>query len=174
MSTPSVPSPDIALTRRAALAALALAVLVIGGAWFSQLVLGLAPCELCLLQRWPYYVGIPVAAVAALLAASAPRHPLVAPLLLLVALIFVVSAGLGVYHSGVEWRFWEGPTACTGQYVSPTSTDDFFKSLEGGPAVRCDEAAVRILGLSLAGWNVVASLLIVAMALIGARAARRA
>src|SRR5262249_33267520 len=124
MSPPGVPSPAIALTRRAALTALAIAILVIGGAWFSQLLLGLAPCELCLLQRWPYYIGIPIAAAAALLARSAPRNGAVALLLLLVALIFIVSAGLGVYHAGVEWRFWEGPTACTGQYVSPTSTDD--------------------------------------------------
>jgi disulfide bond formation protein DsbB len=84
-----------------------------------------------------------------------------------------VSVGLGIYHAGVEWHFWAGPTACTGQYVSPTSSDDFLKSLEAGPAVRCDDAAIRILGLSLAGWNALASLVIAVIAASGARAARR-
>ena len=88
--------------------------------------------------------------------------------------MFLISAGLGVYHAGVEWGFWAGPGACTGQYAAPASTDDFLKSLEAGPSVRCDEAAIRIVGLSLAGWNALASLAIAAIAAMGARAARRA
>jgi disulfide bond formation protein DsbB len=162
------------LPQRAALTVLVLAALAIGGAWFSQLVLGLAPCELCLLQRWPYYLGVPLAAVACILAWRSPwlRGGLLAPLFWLLALVFLASAGLGIYHAGVEWGFWAGPGACTGHYVAPASTDDFLKSLEGGPSVRCDQAAIRILGLSLAGWNALASLAIAAFAALGARAAR--
>jgi disulfide bond formation protein DsbB len=173
MVSMTAPPPFIAAPRLAALAALGLALLAIGGAWFSQLVLGLMPCELCLLQRWPYYVGVPLAGLAWLLARgmSAPRSILSA-LLFILAFVFIVSAGLGIYHAGVEWGFWAGPGACTGQYASPTSTDDFLKSLDAGPSVRCDQAAIRILGLSLAGWNALVSLLIAAIAARGAKAAR--
>ncbi len=167
--------PFVVTPRRAAFAVLFLAALAIGGAWFSQLVMGLAPCELCLFQRWPYYVGVPVAALASILAlgSAGRRGDTLALLLALLALIFLVSAGLGIYHAGVEWGFWPGPTACTGQYVSPASSDDFLKSLESGPSVRCDQAAIRILGLSLAGWNALVSILIAVISVAGAKAARR-
>ncbi|SEC87496.1 Disulfide bond formation protein DsbB [Rhizobiales bacterium GAS188] len=179
----------VALPSRAALTAFALAALAIGGAWVSQLFFGLQPCELCLLERWPYYVGVPLAllAVIAMRGAMATSRNLGGGLgssglgssglgtwlLALVALVFLAGTGLGIYHAGVEWHFWEGPSACTGQYAAPASTDDFLKSLEAGPSIRCDEAAIRILGLSLAGWNAVISLLIAAIAVIGVRAARR-
>ena len=158
-------------TRRSALAVLVLAVLAIGGAWYSQLVWHLEPCELCLLQRWPYYVGVPIAVLTVALAFRTEESPVVAWLLGLLALIFLVSAGLAAYHAGVEWGLWPGPSACTGQYVAPASTDDFLKSLDSGPSVRCDEAAIRILGLSLAGWNVLASLAIAAVAALGTKSA---
>ena len=165
--------PKFAATpKRAGIAVLAFAVLAIGGAWYSQLVWGLAPCELCLLQRWPYYIGVPLAAVTAALAFRAEPSKLVALLFSLLALIFLVSAGLAAYHAGVEWGFWPGPSTCTGQYVAPASTDDFLKSLDAGAPVRCDEAAIRILGLSLAGWNVLASLAVAGIAALGAKSAK--
>jgi disulfide bond formation protein DsbB len=169
----TLPSSVAATPRRASIAVLVLAVLAIGGAWYSQLVWGLAPCELCLLQRWPYYVGVPLAAVTVVLAFREPSggRGTIAFLLWILALVFLVSAGLAAYHAGVEWGFWPGPSACTGQYVAPASTDDFLKSLDAGPSVRCDEAAIRILGLSLAGWNALASLAIAAIAIFGAKAA---
>jgi disulfide bond formation protein DsbB len=123
------------------------------------------------LQRWPYYIGVPLAAVTAGLAFSAGSSRLVVPLLSLLALVFLVSAGLAAYHAGVEWGFWPGPSACTGQYTAPASTDDFLKSLDAGASVRCDEAAIRVLGLSLAGWNMLASLAIAGIAALGAKAA---
>lgn len=175
MATPDSLPPSVTVPRRAGMAALVLAFLAIGGAWYSQLFWGLEPCELCLLQRWPYYVGMPLAAVAVVIAfrAQGSRRKTVALVLWLLALVFLVSAGLGVYHAGVEWGFWPGPSACTGQYVAPASTDDFLKSLEAGPSVRCDEAAIRILGLSLAGWNALVSLAIAFIAMVGANSARR-
>jgi len=113
-------------------AAFVLALAAIGGAWYSQLVWGLQPCELCLLQRWPYYVGVPLAAIATVAAAGASgtRRGLTAFLLWLVCLVFLASLGLGIYHAGVEWGFWAGPGACTGQYVAPGSTDDFLRNFE--------------------------------------------
>src|SRR5580704_15146056 len=168
----TLPSSVAATPRRASIAVLVLAVLAIGGAWYSQLVWGLAPCELCLLQRWPYYIGVPLAAVTAALAFSAEPSRLVALLFSFLALVFLVSAGLAAYHTGVEWGFWPGPSACTGQYVAPASTDDFLKSLHAGAPVRCDEAAIRILGLSLAGWNVLASLAVAGIAALGAKSAK--
>jgi len=163
---------DPLIVRRLALFVLLFSILAIGGAWYSQLVWRLEPCELCLLQRWPYYVGVPVAVVTVILAFRAAQGGFLAALLWLLAVIFLVSAGLAAYHAGVEWGFWPGPSACTGQYAAPASTDDFLKSLDTGPSVRCDEAAIRILGLSLAGWNMLASLLIAAIAALGAKSAK--
>jgi disulfide bond formation protein DsbB len=174
MTAPSDTTPLTALPapHRAALAAFLLALLAIGGAWYSQLVWDLAPCELCLLERWPYYVGLPVL-VAAILAlwAGVPRAG--RALLGFAALIFLAGAVLGAYHAGVEWKFWPGPAACTGHYSAGGSNDDFLKSLESTQAVRCDAAAIRILGLSLAGWNAVVSIAVAVLAMMGARAGRR-
>src|SRR5215470_9678892 len=84
------------------------------GAWFFQYVLHYLPCPLCFEQRKPYYIAIPLALIVALAAArSAPRRLVIGGLGLL-ALIMLVSAGLGVYHAGIEWQFWAGPADCTG------------------------------------------------------------
>jgi disulfide bond formation protein DsbB len=160
---------------RAALAVFLLAAFAIGAALYSQYVGGLKPCELCLLQRWPYYLGVPVAlvALAVSLRTRPTRRGFASRLLWLLALIFFVSFWLGIFHAGVEWGFWPGPTACAGSYTPAGSTDDFLKSLETTAAVRCDAAAMRILGLSLAGWNALASLMIAGIAFVGAQAAPR-
>ena len=173
--TATLPPRLLSAQPRAALAVLLLAAFAIGAALYSQYVGGLQPCELCLLQRWPYYLGVPVALVAliASLRAQPTRRGLASRLLWLLALIFLVSFWLGVFHAGVEWGLWPGPTACTGGYAAPASTDDFLKSLETTAVVRCDAAAIRILGLSLAGWNAVASLIIGGIAFSGARSAPR-
>jgi disulfide bond formation protein DsbB len=164
------------LTRqaRAALAVFLLAAFAICGALYTQLAWGLQPCELCLLQRWPYYAGVPIAAAALVITSRTParRRGFGTRLLWLLALIFLVSFWLGAFHAGVEWGFWPGPTACTGSYAPAANTDDFLKSLETTAVVRCDAAAIRILGLSLAAWNAVASLAIAGIAFIGARASR--
>ena len=149
---------------RLLLAAIGLALASIAGAWFFELVLGYTPCKLCLLQRWPYYIGLPVG-VAAWLAGGAGTLP-GRVLIGLFVLIFLISAGLGVYHSGVEWKFWAGPTDCAGKLVEgPSSVLDLRKSLATTRVVRCDDAALRILGLSFAGWNVLVSLGVAALAL---------
>jgi disulfide bond formation protein DsbB len=155
---------------RAASVGLALSAVAIGGAWLFQLA-GYAPCELCLEERWPYYIGTPFAALVVWLCAQGPAAAR-KPALALLGLLFLGSAGFGVYHAGVEWGFWTGPTACTGPLTSAASTADFLRQLHTVKVVRCDAVAIRILGLSLAGWNAVVSAAIVTAAVLGVRSAR--
>lgn len=168
------PRSSLLTPPRAALAAAALAVLAIGSALFIQYGLGVMPCELCLKQRIPYYVGIPVALVALAAATRAPRAGPTILLLLAVAAIFLFGAGLGLYHSGVEWGWWQGPTDCTGPAGQAVGLDTFLRTLESTKVVRCDEVAMRLLGLSLATWNMIAALAVALIALVGVSAARRA
>ena len=154
--------------RGAAFLILAVAAATIAGALASQHVYGLVPCKLCLLQRWPYYVGLPVALLTILAApGSAPQRVGLA----LLGAIFLASAGLGAYHAGVEWGLFLGPSDCgggTGQ--APSGVGDFMRSLDGVRVVSCTEAAWRFAGLSLAGWNALISL---GLAAVGGLAAVR-
>src|ERR1700746_3854611 len=84
------------------------------GAYFFQYVLNMAPCPLCLDERIPYYVGIPLALVVALAALRGAPRPLLVGGLALLLVAMLIGVGLGVYHSGVEWKFWPGPRDCTG------------------------------------------------------------
>ncbi|GGK24977.1 disulfide bond formation protein B [Salinarimonas ramus] len=133
--------------------------------------LGYLPCALCLLQRWPYYVALPLGLVAiALSGRPAAGRGLVA----LLGLVFVVSAGLGIYHAGVEWDFWLGPADCGGAAApAAASMDDFLAQLDTVRVVSCTDAAWRFLGLSMAGWNAVISaglaMIAFASAAMGAR-----
>ncbi|WP_460451922.1 disulfide bond formation protein B [Alsobacter sp. SYSU BS001988] len=127
----------------------------IGGALFIEHALGVKPCELCLVQRIPYYAGVPLAAVAAWAAARRPRHLLTTALVASAALVFLVAAALGGYHAGVEWGLWAGPSDCTGPVTKPAAMGDFLKQLQTTKVIRCDEVAMRIFGLSLAAWNFV-------------------
>ncbi|HEV7909620.1 MAG TPA: disulfide bond formation protein B [Methylocella sp.] len=150
-----------------ALAILAIAVSSIVGAFLFE-ALGYAPCELCLKERIPYYAAIPVAGLAVLFATRGPRSLSHAALCIL-ALIFAGSAIFGAYHAGVEWGFWPGPPECFGPLDRAVSGDDFLKQLQNFKLTRCDAAALRILGLSLAGWNAVVSAGLAALAVAGAR-----
>jgi disulfide bond formation protein DsbB len=151
-----------------ALVILAIAVLSIAGAFVFE-ALGYAPCELCLKERIPYYAAIPVAGLAVFFAARGPRNLLHAALCIL-ALIFAASAIFGAYHAGIEWGLWPGPTECTGPLDHARSTTDFLKQLQSVRVVRCDAPALRILGLSLAGWNAIISAGLAALAVLGLRA----
>src|SRR5262249_35061166 len=113
----------------ASLAIMAVAVLTLTGAWFFQLVIGLVPCPMCLQQRYAYYTAIPLAALVALTAGrGSPRSVLLLGLALL-ALIALANAAFGVYHAGVEWKFWEGPTTCTGATPTIKNAADLLKRL---------------------------------------------
>jgi membrane protein YqaA with SNARE-associated domain/disulfide bond formation protein DsbB len=139
----------------------------IAGAWIFE-AFGYLPCELCLKQRWAYYIGVPLAAATTFIAARG--ESLARPLLWLLALLFFGSMVFGIYHSGVEWGFWPGPTACTGAATTASSMDDFMKQLQTTQVVQCDKVAIRIFGLSLAGWNAVISAAMSWLAVTAARA----
>jgi disulfide bond formation protein DsbB len=153
----------------AALAIVVIAVATLGGAWFFQLVLDIRPCPLCLEQRYAYYLAIPLGLLVAFAAArQAPRAVLLAGLALLLATA-LGNAALGVYHAGVEWQFWQGPTDCTGPVGNLGSAGNLLERLDSVKVIRCDEVQWRFLGLSLAGYNVLISLLMALVAAWGLR-----
>jgi disulfide bond formation protein DsbB len=124
---------------------------------------GVAPCPLCLDQRIAYYAAIPLGLLAFALAQG--RRQWSRAVLALLAAGFAVNAGLGVYHAGIEWGWWQGPTTCAGAGSIATNPADLLKSLEQALVVRCDEAALRVFGLSLAGYS---AMLSAALAVIAA------
>jgi disulfide bond formation protein DsbB len=157
----------------AALAVTGIASVTLAGAWFFQLVLDIRPCPLCLEQRYAYYVVIPLGLVIALAAASGAPRTALAVGLAIIALATLGNAGLGTYHAGVEWGLWKGPTECTGPVGDLGSAGNLLQRLDTVKVVRCDEVQWRFLGLSLAGYNVLISLLMAAIAGWGAvRSAR--
>ena len=151
----------------AALAVLAIAAATIAGAWYFQLVLDIQPCPLCLEQRYAYYLAIPLAVLTALAAGqNAPRWLVIAGLAIL-ALAALANAVLGGYHAGVEWKFWPGPSDCTGPVGNLGSAGSLLDRLDKVKVVMCDEVQWTFLGLSLAGYNVLISLLMAAIAVWG-------
>jgi disulfide bond formation protein DsbB len=148
----------------AALAITAIAAATLAGAWFFQLVLDIRPCPLCLEQRYAYYLAIPLGVLVAFAAArDVPRSVLLAGLAILAAAA-LGNAWLGAYHAGVEWKFWQGPTDCSGPLVNLGSAGNLLERLETTKVIRCDEVQWRFLGLSLAGYNVLISLAMAAIA----------
>lgn len=129
---------------------------VIATAWGFQLIGGYVPCKLCLEQRVPYYAGLPLTALA-LIFMQQQRDRLAMLTLLAAAAIFAYGAGLGVYQSGAEWQFWDGPNDCGGGSAAPSSASNMLQALQTTRVVSCTEASWRMFGLSFAGWNAVAS-----------------
>lgn len=114
---------------------------------------GFLPCELCLKERYAYYAGIALAiGASALIGAGRPLPA--AALIGLASFGLLANAGLGLYHAGIEWHWWAGPSACTGGSAIATDAGDLLNSLAKQNVVRCDQPALKILGLSLAAWNI--------------------
>ncbi len=134
----------------------AIAAVTLAGAWFFQYGLGLEPCPLCLQQRYAYYAAIPLALGLGFLAKANPRSALVTYGLWLLAALLVFSALFGIYHAGVEWRWWAGPTTCAASTGSAAG-GNLIEALKSARVVPCDEAPIRILGISLAGYNALIS-----------------
>jgi len=147
---------------------------VLCGALVSQYWRGLAPCELCLLQRWPWAVAIVISFVATMVG-SRPALPWVA---LLLAAVFIVSGGLAFYHVGVEQHWLAGPSACSGAATAADTVEALKAQILHQQPVRCDEPAWSLWGISLAGWNFLASLVMtgccLAAFLQGAKPPKRA
>jgi disulfide bond formation protein DsbB len=162
------PARLLTAPRRVALVIGLVALATVGGALVFEHGLGLKPCKLCLQQRVPYYIALPLALGVVLLA----RHRSPARVgLVLIGLVFLGSAGLGAYHAGVEWGWFAGPSDCGGAAApAPGSVEGFLRDLDRTRVVSCTEAAWRFLGLSLAGWNALISLGLAGLAFAGAPA----
>lgn len=120
------------------------------GAWGFQYIGGLAPCQMCLWQRWPH-IG---AVAAGVLAYGVHR----AELAVVGALLAASSGVIGIYHTGVERGWWQGPSTCSGGgEIGAMSPEDLLAEIMEAPLVRCDEVAWQMLGLSMASWNALIS-----------------
>lgn len=127
----------------------------LAGALVSQYGFGLRPCHLCLWQRVPYVVALILAAAVL----GLKNHPRKAGAVIWVcAVVFLVGGGLASYHAAVEWHWIAGPDGCTGGMTPGMSLEELQARINGSAAVRCDEPALVVLGLSMAGWNVLTSL----------------
>lgn len=131
----------------------------IAGAWFFELVMGLPPCPMCLTQRWPYYIGLPVLVIALMMVNKTNKN--VALICALgVAVLFLAGAVFAGFHTGVEWHFWKGPADCSGGEDLNASIGNLLQDLKTAKVVSCVDAAWRLFGISLAGYNVLISALI--------------
>jgi len=158
----------------AALAILVISTATLLGVWYFEFVLNLPPCPLCLEERLPYHIVIPLSLLLAIAAlARAPRALITVGLLAIMAAM-LCGAALGAYHAGVEWRWWPGPTDCSGPVTDFTAKGPLLNQLQSIHVVRCDEAAWRFLGISLAGYNVLVSLVLAAIAACGLFARKQA
>jgi disulfide bond formation protein DsbB len=148
----------------AAVAIAAVGAATILGAWIFQYGLGLKPCPLCLEQRYAYYFAIPLAIMVLLGDQVGASRKVLLAALVAIALGMAWNAGLGVYHAGVEWKWWAGPQECSGALEDLGSAGGLLNKLQSITVVRCDDAAWRFLGLSLAGYNALISLALAAVA----------
>ena len=150
----------ISAAAMAAIFAGSVSLILLGGALAFQYLGGLAPCEMCIWQRWPHGFSIAAGFIGGMLVRSDLLPASWAKYLAAAAIAgLVISGAIGVFHAGVEWKFWPGPSACTGIGYVPGQED--FKPLQ---IVRCDEAQWRLFGLSLAGYNAIFSFVAAAIA----------
>ena len=131
---------------------------------------GMPPCELCLTQRAVYWLAAAVAAGGLVLLRFQSPEPVARFVCLALALVFVGELGVAAYHAGVEWKWWPGPTACTGGHTH-VSLEELKAFAQGRRVtiVRCDQPAFRFLGLSMAGWNVLIALKLTVLSVVSAR-----
>ncbi len=132
--------------------ALLLPAFLLAGAYASEIVGGLHPCEMCWWQRYPHFAAVAIALVAFIVGNPGYRRALVA----LAALAIATSGAIAGFHAGVEYGWWEGLTKCTSTVSG--SGDDLLKSIMNAPLIRCDVAPWSLFGISLAGFNFLLSL----------------
>ena len=147
----------------------------IAAAWGFQLIGGYEPCKLCLEQRVPYYVALPLAGLGLAGYLLAWPRLFVTLLLVVAGAAMAYGAGLGVYQSGAEWGWWQGPSDCGGTGgTGPASVSDLMSQLQTIRIQSCTDPSWRMFGLSFAGWNAVVSAFLALVAFVGARTAFRA
>ena len=135
------------------------------GAFAFQFIGGYPPCKMCYWQRWPHAAAV---LIGVLLLLGGPRL-----VIWLGGLAALITAGIGAFHAGVEWRWWPGPASCSGGGgdLGGLSGSDLLSTDAPSGIVMCDEIVWQLLGLSMAGWNAVISL---GLVVIWTMAARRA
>lgn len=131
------------------------------GALGFQYLGGLAPCHLCIEQRWPHLAAVLIGLLA--LAIRGPVLPVLG------GFAALATSGLGLYHTGVERGWWQGPTTCSSGPVGGVSAEDLLNQILAAPVVRCDEVQWQMFGLSMASWNMVLSLGLAVIWLLAAR-----
>ncbi|WP_424833587.1 disulfide bond formation protein B [Ruegeria sp.] len=124
--------------------------LLLLGAWAFQYIGGLAPCKMCIWQRYPHGAALVIGVLALAL-------PGLRILPIFGALAALITAGIGVFHAGVEQKWWEGPSSCTSGDISGLSAEELMNQIMSAPLVRCDEIPWEMLGVSMAGWNAIVS-----------------
>ncbi len=143
---------------------------LLAGAFAFQYIGGLAPCHLCLVQRWPHAAAVLIG----LIVLALPRGPMARVLMLGGAVAAATTAGYAVYHTGVERAWWAGPDTCTSGSIEGVSAGDLLNQIMAAPLIRCDEVAWSMGGLSMASWNAVLSALLALIWLAAWRSAVRA
>lgn len=138
----------------AGLLVFAVSVVSLGSALTAQYVFDLQPCILCIYQRWPYVVtGLIGLAVLALVRSPGQRTALLA----LAGIVFAIGGGIAFFHVGVEHHWWQGTPSCGAGVDTPNSVDALRSQLLAKPVTRCDEPAWDLFGVTMAGWNLLAS-----------------
>lgn len=140
---------------------------VISVALALQLFGGFQPCHLCLQERIPYYVGVPLTVIALLASLVGSNLSIACGGLLtcVAAVVFAYGVDTSIYHVGVEWGHWAAPTTCNQTGADLKNLNDFISQLNSTAYVDCSKPALVVFGLSLAGWNVLASLFLIALLL---------
>jgi disulfide bond formation protein DsbB len=125
---------------------------LLGGAYAFQHIGGMPPCKMCLWQRWPHAGAI----IIGIIGLATGRRELA----IFGMLAALTTAGIGVYHAGVEQMWWQGPTTCTSGPIGGLSTEDLLAQIMEAPVVRCDEIAWSLFGISMAAWNAILSFIL--------------
>ena len=135
-------------------------------AWLAQYAGGLAPCELCYVQRYGYWATI-LLGVITITQNGSPRRRGV--MLILTGLALLAVAGIALFHVGVEHGWWEGSSACVGASTTGQSLDQMTATILNAPLVRCDTPAFVMFGISMAGYDMLYALALAALTLFGAK-----
>lgn len=149
--------------RTLALIAAAGSAAMLAGAFGFEHLGDLAPCKMCIWQRWPHGIAAAIGLISLV-----AFHRLLA---LFGGLVVLAGAGIGVYHAGVEQGWWEGPNTCTSGPIEGVSPEDLLNQILAAPVVRCDEIAWSLMGISMAGWNAIISLVLATLWLVAYRRA---
>lgn len=135
------------LLARANIVAFAVPAALLAGALASEHIGGLYPCEMCYWQRWPHEGAIALAILAFFL------HPPARTILIALAgIAVIISGGIGIFHAGVEYGWWDGLTSCAA--TGGGSLADIMRA----PLIRCDTPQWTLGGISLAGFNALFSI----------------